>query len=46
MSRLLGESGNWLLILLSVSTVSGTELMIPPVSVSSVLKFSSTQLHE
>ena len=43
-SRLLGEGGIWLLTL-SVSTVSGLELMIPSVSANSALKFSSFKLH-
>ena len=44
-SRLLGESGIWLLTSLSVSTVSSLELMIPSVSANSALKFSSFNLH-
>ena len=45
-SSLLGEIGIWLLTSLSVSTVSALELMTPSVSASSVLKFSSIELHE
>ena len=45
-SRLLGECGIWLLTLLSVSAVSGIDLMIPSVSANSVLKFSSFKLHK
>ena len=43
---LLRESGMWLLTSLSVSTVSGLELIIPSVFANSVLKFSLFKLHQ
>ena len=45
-SRLLCESGIWLLRTLGVSAVSGLELMILFVFANSVLEFSSLKLHE
>ena len=43
---LLRESGMWLLTSLSVSTVSGLELIIPSVFANSALKFSLFKLHQ